>query len=285
MKIVVTFKKASKNLLGPTLFIILCLFMTSHATAQSYTTVEGDSIYPRFYAETGFYFPNITTRLRVDGDRLGTEINLEDDFNFEEDMSVFRLGGYIRISPKSQIAVSYTRMNRNRQRMIDRDIEWNDTVFQANSDIRLKFNVNYFAATYRYSFFNEKNWNAGLSVGLRGVDINTSINAVFNAREFGREASVLAPAILFGVHGSAYLTPKLLARYSLEYFYLSVNGIDVTVVESNASAQYFIFKNVGLGLAFATNNYRLRDIPLTNDFDGKVEFGFGGFNLFVSARF
>ena len=260
-------------------------FLSSNVVAQSYTTVEGDSIYPRFYLETGYYFPNITTRLRVDGDNLGTEINLEDDFNFESEMSVFRLGGFIRISPKSQLAVSYTRMHRSKRRTVERDIEWNDTIFEANSDINLKFDVNYFAATYRYSFFNEKNWNAGLSVGLRGVDIGTSINARFNNRQASREANVLAPAILFGVHGSAYLTPNLLARYSLEYFYLSVNGIDVTVIESNAAVQYFIFKNIGLGLAYSTNDYRLRDVPLTDNFDGKIEFGFGGFNLFLSARF
>lgn len=37
---------------------------------------------------------------------------------------------------------------------------------------------------------------------------------------FRKKANFNAPAVLFGVHGSAYLTPKLLARYSLEVFYL-----------------------------------------------------------------
>ena len=86
------------------------------------------------------------------------------------------------------------------------------------------------------------------------------------------------------MHGSAYLTPKLLARYSLEYFYLSIDGIDINVIESNFSVQYFIFKQFGLGLAYSTNDYQVNDIPL-GDFNGKVDFNFGGMNLFLSARF
>ncbi|WP_298534978.1 hypothetical protein [uncultured Algibacter sp.] len=266
------------------LFLITLIFSTK-SLAQSYETKEGDSINPRVYVTAGYYFPSINTSLRIDGRLgLGTEIGLE-DLGLEEDKSVFKLGGVVRVSPKSQLAISYTSINRNASATLERDITIGETTFEAGSGLSFKFNVDYYALTWRYSFFNEKNWNAGLSLGARAVSINTGFNARVNSRFLDENTSVTAPAILFGVHGSAYLTPKLLARYSLEYFYLSVNGIDINVVESNASVEYFFFKKFGLGLAYSTNDYLVRDVPLGEDFNGKIDFNFGGFNLFLSGRF
>lgn len=266
-------------------FFLIFLIHSNKSTAQSYSTVEGDSINPRVYVNAGYYFPSINTSLRIDGRLgLGTEIGLE-DLGLDEEKNVFKIGGVVRISPKSQLALTYTSINRNTNATLERDIIIGETTFEAGSGLGFKFNVDYYALTWRYSFFNEKNWNAGLSLGARAVSINTGFNARVNDNFREENTSVTAPAILFGVHGSAYLTPKLLARYSLEYFYLSVNGIDINVVESNASVEYFIFKKFGLGLAYSTNDYIVRDVPLGEDFNGKIDFNFGGFNLFLTARF
>ena len=276
-------------------YIFLCftisVYLCSNSTilAQSYTTAEGDSINPRAYITLGYYSPNINTSLRLDGILgLGTEIGLE-DLGLEEDKSVFRLDGVIRVSPRSQLAIAYTAINRKSISTLERDVVVGDNTFLQGSGVGLKFNVDYFALTWRYSFFNEKNWNAGVSLGARAVSINTGFGAQLTANagqgfSYSESASVTAPALLIGIHGSGYLTPKLLARYSLEYFQLSVSGIDISVIESNFSVQYFIWRNLGLGLAYSTNDYQVKDIPIGN-FDGQFDFNFGGLNLFLSARF
>lgn len=281
----------STNHLNKYLFLCfaVCFYLcsTGNILAQSYTTVEGDSINPRAYITAGYYFPKINTSLRIDNVLgIGTEIGLE-DLGLEEDKSVFKVDGVIRVSPKSQLAITYTTINRNSKATLEKDIKVGDTTFLEGSGIGIKFNVDYFALTWRYSFFNQKNWNAGLSLGARAVSINTGFKALLNTDSdnftYEESTSLTAPAILFGVHGSAYLTPKLLARYSLEYFYLSVSGIDINVIESNFSVQYFFFKKFGLGLAYSTNDYQVNDIPI-GDFNGKVDFNFGGMNLFLTAR-
>jgi hypothetical protein len=266
--------------------IATTLFIFNIGWSQSYSSREGDSINPRFYLWTGAYYPNMNTSLRIDSKLgLGTEIGLEDDLNLSEELGVFRLDGLMRLTENSQLAVMYTGIKRNRSVVLDKDIKFGDTIFNVNSRADYKFNVDYLGATYRYNFFNEKNWNAGLSGGLRAVFINTSLYARLNTKFFGRESSFTAPAVLFGVHGSAYLTPRLLARYSLEIFYLKINDIRINIVESNASVHYFIFKNVGLGLAYSTNNYRLTNVPLWGDSEGKINFEFGGMNLYLTSRF
>lgn len=266
--------------------ILICFPAVQVVWSQSYTDREGDSINPRFYLWAGWYNPNMNTSLRVDTKiGIGTEISLEDNLNLSETLGVFRLDGTLRLSKNSQLVYAYTGIKRNNSLVLEKDIEFGDTIFKANSGVDFKFNVDYIAATYRYHFFNERNWNAGFSAGLRGVFISAGMDARLNDRRIIKEADLTAPALLLGAHGSAYLTPRLLARYSLEFLYLKINDIKVNIVESNASVHYFIFKNVGLGLAYSTNNYRLRDLPLWKESKGKVNFEFGGLNLFLTSRF
>jgi hypothetical protein len=270
-----------------TTFLILITFLISDiGWSQSYTSREGDSINPKFYVWAGVFYPNMNTSLRVDtAIGIGTEIGLENDLDLEEDLGVFRIDGLAQLTENSQLAVTYTGIKRNRRLTLDKDIVFGDTTFNIGSNVGYEFNVDYIGATYRYNFFNKRNWNAGLSGGLRGVFINTSIDGQLNNMSFRETAKFTAPAILFGVHGSGYLTPRLLARYSLEVFYLSIDDININIVEANASVHYFIFKNIGLGLAYSTNNYRIENVPLWGDSEGKVDFNFGGLNMYLTSRF
>lgn len=276
-------RQACFTFLSFSLAIVSCLFCSS-LHAQSYQSREGDSINPRLYIRTGYYLPNLRTSLRLDGQRLGTEVSLEDTFNLDEDLGVFRADVQYSLTKRSTLVASYTSIKRSNSAVLKEDFEFEDVIFEEGSGIKFNFDVDYIAATYRYNLFNELNWNGGFSAGLRGVIINTGANARINQETRSASASFVAPALLLGVHYSAYLRPRLLVSYSLEGLYLEVADLQVNIIESNASLQYFFTKKVGAGLAFSTNNYRVRDIPLDDDFDGKVNFSFGGLNLFLSVR-
>lgn len=254
--------------------------------AQSYLTASGDSINPRVYASAGLFFPNLTTSLRVDGrNGFGTDLSLEDDFNFEQSLAVLYVQGILRVKQRSQFVFSYTNINRSSNFVVDQDFTLADTAFYVGAVADLQFDVNYYAFTWRYAFFNKANWNAGLSLGLRAAQFGFKADAVANGVEYGAADKVIAPTILIGLHGSGYLTPRLLGRYSLEYFGLNIAGLDIQVLETRASLEYFILKNVGLGVAYSTSSYRVADFPLNNNFNGRVLFEFSGANLFLCARF
>lgn len=241
---------------------------------------------PRVYISAGSFHPQLTTSLRVDSKiGIGTELNLEDDFKLENEMNVFRISGIFRLSDRSQIVGSYTNINRSNTLTLNQSFEFKDTTFEAGARAKIDFDVFYYALTYRYAVFDKANWNAGLSGGLRYVKFKTGIDANFNSEFYSATASIGAPAVLFGIHGSGYLTPKLLARYSLEYFWLSVSGIDLRILETNMTLSYFITKNIGIGAGYLNSNYRIKDIPLSDDFNGKVIFAFEGFNAFLNFRF
>lgn len=263
--------------------LLLCFFQ---AHSQSFIQDSGDSLNPRIYTSAGLFYPNMTTSLRVDSKKgLGTELGLEDDFSFDEAIAVVSVQAMVRVKKRSQFVFAFTNMNRSSNFQLDERISIGDTIFDIGANLDMRFDVNYYALTWRYSFFNNVNWNAGVSFGLRAAQFVTKADARINENEYGNSSSVVAPAALIGVHGSGYLTNRLLARYSLEYLGLSVEGIDIAVVESRASLEYFILKNVGIGAAYSTSQYRVSEFPLSDDFEGKILFDFSGGNLFLCARF
>ncbi|MCZ4407211.1 hypothetical protein O3Q51_00215 [Cryomorphaceae bacterium 1068] len=268
------------------LFFFVLLIFSASLNGQGYISPEGDTVSTRAYASVGLFFPNLTTSLRVDSKNgLGTDLGLEDDFNFDERIAVFYAQAVVRVKNRSQFVLAFENMSRNSSLEIDRDIEIGDTSFYIGARLDLKFDVNYYALTWRYSFFNHPNWNAGVSFGLRAAEFVVKADATFNGSEYGESSSVIAPSVLFGLHGSGYLTDRLLARYSIEYFALSVEDLTINVLETRASLEYFILKNVGVGAAYSTSQYVVEDFPLSNDFEGRVLFDFSGGNLFLSARF
>lgn len=253
---------------------------------QSYLNESRDTVYPKFYMSVGGYFPEVSTSLRIDSEYgIGTDISLEDDFKMADKISVVRFATFYRIGEKSQLLGSFTNLNRRRQYTFDQSVDFLDTTFYANAKADIGFDVYYYALTWRYSIFEKPNWNAGFSLGLRGAQMVASIDASFNNEHYGRKLSVVAPALLVGLHGSAYLTPRLLGRYSLEYFTLTVSGIDINVIETNMSLSYFVTNSFGIGGGYSTSSYKVREIPFSDSFQGKINFSFGGFTLFAVARF
>jgi len=239
---------------------------------------------PRVYVSVGAYFPSVDTRLRVDGEFIGTEISLEDDLKLLEDLSVFKVDGLIRAGERSQFLISFTSLLRKNDFELNESIRVRDTVFDVGTKLGIYFDTYYSAFTWRYSLFNEVGWNAGFSVGARYMVFRTGFESEINGKTNSVQESIGAPALLVGLHGSGYLTPRLLARYSIEYLGFSVEGIDVRILETDFTLEYFIGKNWGIGAAYSTNEYLVKEIPFS-DFDGRITFDFGGANLFATMRF
>ena len=276
-----------RSLPSQLLLVLLTVMFPGWLNAQKY--IEKDSVTvvnPRVYVNAGLYYVGMTTSLRVDSDLgLGTDISLEDDFKMPSQLSVFRTEAVARVKERSQFVFLFTSMKRSRDVSIDEDIEFADTTFYVDADLSTFFNVNYLGFTWRYSVWNKPGWNAGFSVGLRAMNIKAGLEATLNDQSYQRESSVWAPSLLVGIHGAGYLNSRLLARYSMEYFQLNIEGIKANVLENSFSVEYFVLKNVGIGAGYGTSAYVVREIPFNEDFDGKVKLVFGGFKTYLTARF
>lgn len=240
----------------------------------------------RYYIYAGTFFPTTETTLRVDGKFVGTYVNLENDFKMKGKGVSFRTEAIAQLSPRSAVSLTYFSIFNSGHTTLDRDIEYGDSTFHAGADLSTYFNIRFMGASYRYSIFYKENWSLGLTSGLRvlNMDVGATLKRP-NGDTYSNQFSTFIPVVLFGIHGSAYITPRFLARYSLEYFGLSINGINGSVLDNRLTLEYYLFKNFALGGSFTHINYRVKDFPLTGRFDGEVSYSIMGFALYVGARF
>ncbi|HEX5003469.1 MAG TPA: hypothetical protein VFW78_13320 [Bacteroidia bacterium] len=268
------------------LFVFLVLVSISATYSQSFLDKDSVLKNPKVYVCVGMFSPVISTSLRIDSDNgLGSDLSLEDDFKLPSSIAVFKSDIYYRVKNRSQFVFSYTAMKRSKEFTINKDINFADTSFYVNSDVKIYFKTFYYGLTWKYSVWNKPGWNAGFSVGLRALQLKTGIEANLNANSYKADESVIAPALLYGIHGSGYLTPRFLARYSMEYFQLSVSGIKMIILENKFTLEYYLHKNVGIGGGYQTSLYNVKEIPFNDNFNGRVRFVFSGFQLFANARF
>lgn len=240
----------------------------------------------RYYIYAGTFFPTTETTLRVDGQFAGAYVNLETDFKMKGKGVSFRTEAIAQFSPRSSVSLTYFSIFKNGSASLERDITYNDSTFHSGEDVSSYFNIRFMGASYRYSVFYKENWSLGLTTGLRVLNTDVGVTVQqHNGNLYSNQFSTYIPVVLFGIHGSAYITPRFLARYSLEYFGLSIDGISGRVVDNRLTLEYYVLKNFCLGGSFTHINYRVKDFPLTSDFNGEVSYSVMGFALYAGVRF
>lgn len=268
--------------------VLLCCALFGLAFSFS-AQQNSDSLFkPRLYLYFGGYVPEIVTSIRFDSKtaHVGTVISLENSLNFDENPKLLRADGIVRATKRSSFSLSFLSINRSRSWVLEKDIKFLDTTYTTGASAKMYFNTDYWGLSYRYSIFSKPTWSAGLSFGARILIVKTGISA--ESKLFGSYSSssqLVIPAPLLGLHGSAYLMNRLQFRYTWEYLKLTVEGIDIYVYDNNLALEYYILKNVGMGLSYAAVTYKVNEIPFSDEFSGEIEYSISGFSLFLAARF
>lgn len=240
----------------------------------------------KYYIYAGSFFPVLETTLRVDGSKAGTYLNLEDDLKLKGKGVSFRTEAIMQFSPRSSVSLTYFGVFRHGDFDLNRDITIDDSTIHAGAHGNMYFNSRFMGASYRYNIFNSKTWSLGLCTGLRvlNLDMGITLNRN-NGSSYSNSFSVFIPVALVGIHGSAYITPRFLARYSFEYFGLTIQGVKGRVIDNRLTLEYYILKNFSLGCSFTNINYNVTDFPLSDKFDGNVGYSITGFSGYVGVRF
>jgi hypothetical protein len=306
----INFKKMKKVALA-SVFIVLLIISFTSVIAQQDTIVNsktgisdtiakannnpGDTAksksktgkIQRFYIQLGGFFPLVTTNLRIDGGdgRVGTDIGLEETLGLSQNPSVFKIEGIYQMTKRSAFKAVYFRMNRKKTWIIDRQVTIADTTFDIGANIDYYFNTQYFALNYRYSLIAKKDWQAGLTFGLRWLDFQTGFKLVTDSINKEVNAGIGVPAALLGLHISGNMLPRLTGRYDFEVFKLSISGIDAIVYENKLSLEYYFTKNLGIGGAFNSAIYAAKDMPLSKNFNGSIRYSLIGLSAFAAFRF
>jgi hypothetical protein len=130
---------------------------------------------PTFHFELGAYKSDFDTTLRIDGEEIGSEIDLEDDLNFDSDDTAFRLDGYWRFADRHRVMFAYYDLTRDATALLTEDIIIDDVLYPAGSEVKGGFDIWVLQLAYSYSVVQTKRGELGLSIGVHWPGIDFSL--------------------------------------------------------------------------------------------------------------
>ena len=237
-----------------------------------------------FKLDIGTFLTERSTDFRIDSETLGrgTTISAEDDLGLRKSKSVIRADMYIRMAENHRLNFSYYDLSRDKRRVLDKTIQYDDEVFSVNSEINSEFNLEIIKAGYAYSLIKDAQKEFGISAGLFVQRYAISLELVAN-RSVRESASVTAPLPVIGVQGIWRLDPKWQLRGSVDIFRIDYEDYKGRLTDLILAIEHNTFKNVGFGLGYNSTRFKLE--ADASNFNGEVNIDYGGLMLFTQLSF
>jgi hypothetical protein len=239
----------------------------------------------------GGFVVDFNTDAQAGTNLVGGLVQFEDDLALESDSSTVRLDGFYRFGPKHSIDFGYFSLNRTGLTVLDKQVEWNDVIYDLGAQISSGFDVDLFRVTYRYSFVNDGRTEAGFTAGLSTYDFSAVVDgeATVDDGSGGQtiqrvraEEAVLAPIPAIGVFIVHAFSPKWILRIDAGVFDLESGDYSGRVVDSRIMIDYYFTRHVGIGAGKSTTDMDFR----AEGTDGfAVEYKQDGLLAYVSVVF
>ena len=244
---------------------------------------EPNRLYPRFRISAGTFGAFFGTKLRLDGENIGTEISLEDDLGFNTKKFDFRTDGYLRLGRRHRIRFGYFNLSRNSRRVIDERIEFGDDVFDIDTEISADFKTEFVTAGYSFSFLARRKVEVAAALGLAAMFTKTGIAAVGTIGEEDIDAqserkSATFPVATLGLDVSWAPISRLIVRGRAGGLKVNISDIQASVGDIGLFADYFFTRAFGAGAGFAWTKLGVekvgdRTLDLTYRYSGLLLYG------------
>ena len=264
------------------LSLILCvLCVAAPAVAQ-----RNRELFPTFTLTGGGYLGDFGTKVRVDPHvegLQGTTIDLEKNLGLESSRTLTRLGLQWRPFRRHELELSYFQTKREGRRVIDRQIVYEDTTFPIQADVRSKFNIDFWEATYTYWARQTERDGIGINLGVTGMRVDGELAVrrnTDNAILLSQTASTDVPVPVIGLEGRWLLTDRVMAMGRGEVLpKVSIKDYQGSAYVGKFSLEYRAFRNVGVGVAY--NYFNLNGLVKKEDFHADLGMTVSGVEAFV----
>ena len=235
----------TKSLLAP---VALAFSAAAIAPAAAQAPLH-PALQDRWTLGAGFFFPETTTEASLTSKRtgIGTSLDFEETLDMERSKTVPTLYGRWRINQRWRIDAEFFQLNRSSERVIDREIQWGDQTFAANTTVSAKFNFNDLRVSAGYSFFRTPDKELGVGLGLHMASYDVQLNSSASSNE-GQD--VLAPLPVLSIYGQFALTDRWAVGSRLDRFSLDYDKFSGSLTNLALDLQYQPFKHVGFALGY-----------------------------------
>lgn len=247
------------------------------------STAAAETDDSRFSLSLGVFITDRDSNTRVDvsGQPAGTPVDLEGDLGLDSSDTVFRVDGYIRFNDKHRIDFSAFDLSRTSTKTIEKEINWNGTIYPIDTTVNGDFDLNVYKAAYTWSFMRREKGYLGATAGLYVADIGTRLSAENIADRDG--GSITAPLPVVGLRGEYQISEKWTFRASGEFFALEYEEFDGSLIDLFAGIDYQLFEHAAIG--FGVNSVVI-DVGIEDsNLNGEVDWRYDGGMLFFKFDF
>jgi hypothetical protein len=262
-------------------FAFLALLMPGLAVAQA---PQSDPLDGKFNFRIGAQaFTKASTTIRIDSatSGMGTEFNLEDATNLEEEVTVGRLDGQYRFTDRHSVAFSYYNIKRTGSRTLNFNIDWNGVTFPIGIAVESQFNQKIVDVSYGYTFFVRPNATLAATAGLHVIGFDTSLRALDGSRD--RSNSTDAPLPVFGLSGQYRFADKWRFVGSLKVFSFDFDEYDGTFTDLVLTVEHDTWDRFGIG--FGINSFGLDVSAGDANLRGTIDTDFDSFLVYFKGSF
>jgi len=188
-----SFNRPRSYILG---FVIAALVVAVSAPAEAQRSYE--PLFDKFNFKAELSWVSMSTSIGLYDDDLdiGGVLNFEDDLNLGNQKTTPSLDFEWQIGKRHRLAGRWQSLNRGSNSQALTDIEWGDETIPIDADVTLAFDVTQFFIDYTYYPWVKERWAAGFGIGLRWMDITTTLAWRLESggvEEGSQDADVTAP--------------------------------------------------------------------------------------------
>lgn len=276
-------------------FLIVIFLFSNVVVGQSTTSTEAKHplLTSKFIINAGLYIPTKSLKVQANGNSIANqEIDFGKTFKFDNKESTFA-GNFMWRFSKSQkwsVSLEYFRISNRQKAALDREIEWEDTVYPVGAEVEAGLGFNLYRLFFGYAISQGEKHEFGAGLGIHAMDVSTFIQGNAFIGEFGanfdldrKSVSAVAPVPNIGLWYFYAPHPRWALSVRLDWFGITVNDIDGSLWNVAPGIKFQAWENIGFGF-----NYRFFKTKVkmdTSAWDGAIDFKFNGPLLTLSANF
>jgi len=271
-------------------FVALVLAAATPAEAQR----SFEPLFDKFNFKLAGSWLGLKTEIRLDSDLTegdGTKLNFEDDLNLGSGSTIPTLAFEWQIARKHKLGVRWQEINRDSSAQALTEIEWGDETIPINADITLGFDITQAFIDYTYYPWVKERWAAGFGIGLRWMDMTTTLE--WNEETIGGgsgDVNAAAPLPYLYFEYRRLFSEHWRFITGLGWLYLDLGDLKGGQWIGRAGIEYLAGKRWSFGGSLNLSNIGvdwkgLKDEEDNSHLSAEFDMGINDFTVFARVRF
>jgi hypothetical protein len=232
----------------PLLLVVAC----APAFARPPENKPDNLLDDRFGLQFALVNSSASTTVRFDADNgtLGTVLSAEDDLGLKDTKLLARGDVWFRMRERHRMRLSnyVVPLDRNGDTVLNRTIQFGNSVYAVNERVTSKLKVNLMALAYTYSVVKNDRIEAGLSFGFDVVGFEAEATVPARLRTEREERS--GPAPLLGVDFTGRIVGKWYAEARAQFLRVNISDVKGSLSTWEVNGLYRLHPNVTVGLGY-----------------------------------